>query len=148
MHMHERKSRGFTLIELMVVVAIVAILAAVAIPGYRNYVLRAGRTDALVAVNEVAMAQERYRLDHNAYATSLDVLNANGMTVNGSGASAYAIPEGGRHTIHLMGATATSFTVEARNYGTQSDDTRCNYFRLTNAGVRSMGVGAVADCWK
>lgn len=141
--------RGFTLIELLVTIAIIGILAAFAIPSYTQYVLRAGRLDALSALSKVSVAQERYRLDHNGYATGLDQLGLSGMTVYGSGSSAWAATEGGRYSIHLEpAATAVSFTVEARTYGTQQRDVQCNYFRLTHTGVRSMGVGNTTTCWK
>lgn len=144
-----KESTGFTLIELMIAVAIVGVLASIAIPSYQNHVLRAGRTEAISALSQIASLQERYRLDHNAYATGLDQLNLPGMTVNGTGASAWATTENGRYTIHFWpAATATTFTLEARAYGSQTRDTACNYFRMTQTGMRSVGVGAVTKCWK
>lgn len=140
-------TRGFSLIELLIAMAIVAILAAVAIPNYRNYVLRSGRVEALGALSALAALQERYRLDHNGYAT-LDQLNAPNMQLVGTGASAYLVTDENRYTIHLTTITATSFLLEARNYTRQSDDSRCGHFRLSNTGTRSMGQGTLAECWR
>lgn len=138
---------GFTLIELMITVAIVAILAAIAVPAYSKYVLRAGRTEAISALQQLAAAQERYRLDHNKYALSLDELKPVGFTINGTGAGAYAFTENRKFSLHLMSPTTKSFTMEARTYGNQANDS-CNYFRLTHLNVKSVGAGDAASCWK
>ena len=62
------KSAGMTLIELMIVVAIVALLASIAVPSYRQYVLRANRTEATTALLQLAAAQEKFYLQNNTYA--------------------------------------------------------------------------------
>ena len=59
--------RGFTLVELMIVVVVVSILAAVAIPSYRNYVMRSQRIDATTALLRIQAAEEKYFLQNNAY---------------------------------------------------------------------------------
>lgn len=64
-------NRGFTLIELMVVVAIVAIIASIAIPSYRNYVMRADRADGITPLQTIMNAQERYYTDNRTYVTNL-----------------------------------------------------------------------------
>jgi type IV pilus assembly protein PilE len=65
--MHYKTSKGFTLIELMIVVAIIAIIAAVAIPAYSDYVTRAKRADAKAALMEVQLAQEKFRANNPNY---------------------------------------------------------------------------------
>ena len=62
------KSAGMTLIELMIVVAIVALLASIAVPSYRQYVLRANRIEATTALLQLAAAQEKFYLQNNTYA--------------------------------------------------------------------------------
>lgn len=140
--------RGVTLLELLTVLAIIAILMAVAIPSYSRYVLRSSRTDAMAALSWLASMQEQYRLDHNGYATTLnDLLGAHTRLV-GSGAGAYLISEQRRYTVHMTAASANAFTFEARNWGNQSNDTECGHFRLTSTGIRSVGVGTVESCWR
>jgi prepilin-type N-terminal cleavage/methylation domain-containing protein len=63
-----RSSRGFTLIEVMIAVAIVGILAAIAIPQYQQYILRTKRTEALTMLGTIKIAQETHRAVHDCYA--------------------------------------------------------------------------------
>jgi len=65
------KVRGFSLIELMVVIAIVGVLFSIALPRYQIYSLRANRTDAFAILNEIMQAQERYAADRGAYTADL-----------------------------------------------------------------------------
>ena len=69
---------GVTLIELIIVVVIVGILAAIAMPSYRQYVIRSQRADATAALLRLSTAQEKFYLDNNAYASSLASLNITG----------------------------------------------------------------------
>jgi len=71
-----RHKRGFTLIELMIVVVIVAILAAVAYPSYRNYILKGNRASAQAFLMDAAQRQQQFFLDNRAYAPDLDTLFA------------------------------------------------------------------------
>ncbi|MCD6322567.1 MAG: prepilin-type N-terminal cleavage/methylation domain-containing protein, partial [Clostridiales bacterium] len=74
---------GFTLVELMITVAILAILAAVAIPAYSNYVNRAKQSDAIIGLKAAQMAQEQFFSENNAYANTIDILPGfNDGTVN------------------------------------------------------------------
>ena len=77
-----RKHSGFTLIELMIVVLVVAILASFAIPSYLSQVRKSRRSDATSTLGDLQLRQERYRAENPTYGT-LTQLNAAGTTTNG-----------------------------------------------------------------
>ncbi len=134
-----RRNSGFTLVELMIVVAIVAILAAVAYPSYRGFVMRANRSDGKTALMRMAQNMERYFTVNNTYV---------GATV-GTGAATdvwgSTISPDGFYTLSFsldFPVTATQYTVEAVARGTQVRDTACATLTLNQAGVKTP-----ADCW-
>ena len=69
-----KSNNGFTLVELMITVAILAILAAVAIPAYSNYINRAKQSDAIIGLKAAQMAQEQYYSENNSYSSKIDLL--------------------------------------------------------------------------
>jgi type IV pilus assembly protein PilE len=127
--------RGFTLVELMVVIVIVAILAAVAIPGYRAHVLRAQRTDATGALLRISAAQERFFLQNNTYSATLGPLNITTPT------------DGGTYNLTLV-AAGNTYTATATAIGSQADDTKCTSFTVNQNGVRTSAPNPVAECWR
>ncbi len=137
---------GFTLIEVIIVMAILAILAAIAIPNYTEYVQRGRRADAKAALLQIAQWQERRRTEQNGYATAFPA----GFTMNtvraggaGSGPVTYNI------TIDA-GATANAYRLTATRAGPMATDP-CGDFTLTNLGARdnvNLGGGRTSDqCW-
>lgn len=134
------KVKGFTLIELMVVVAIVAILAAFAMPAYQNHVLRSSRTVAMADMEAIAAAMARYRSQNFTYAGA--------VLGTGTGAvfpRAYS-PDGpaakAAYTLTLT-AAGNTFTIEAVPKGRQLKDS-CGKLGLDQVGVRK-AVGS--NCW-
>lgn len=124
---------GFTLIELMITVAIVGILAAIAYPSYINYVTKSGRSEGVAAVMRVANLQEQYYLDNRAYATD--------MTKLGLGASPF-VTEHGHYSVASSGTS--SFTITATAQGAQaSRDSTCGTITMTSAGEQTP-----KECWK
>ena len=110
--------RGFTLIELMITVVIVAIIAAVALPAYQDSVRKGRRSEAFNAISQVQQAQERWRSNNAQFTTTLADLNASGTT------------PGGHYTIALSAPAApatlaTGYIVTATAAGSQAADTRC-----------------------
>ncbi|QYJ76288.1 type IV pilin protein [Shewanella sp. FJAT-52076] len=132
--MNGKRKFGFTLIELMMVVAIASILAAIAYPSYINYVTKSGRSEGVAAVMRVANLQEQYYLDNRAYATD--------MTKLGLGANPF-VTENGYYSVASTGTS--SYTITATAAGTQaSKDSTCGTITLTSAGVK----GPSSECWK
>ena len=130
-------SRGVTLIELMIVIVVVAVLASIAVPNYRQYVLRTHRTEAKAAVLSVAAAQEKFYLQNNTYTDALTDAPPAGLGIA-------ATTRNGYYTIAVAGANATTYTVTATAAGTQTQDTRCLTFSIDQAGVKT---ATNADCW-
>jgi type IV pilus assembly protein PilE len=126
---------GFTLIELMAVLVVIALLAVIALPAFTDSVRRSRRADAITELNRIAQAQERWRASNTAYNTA-DVSSATtglrlvaGTTV----ATTYTLASG-LYTIAIgITASSTDYTATATAAGAQSGDTNCAVFRLVVA---------------
>ena len=142
--------RGVTLIELIVVVIIIGILAAVAIPSYRNYVMRSQRADAKDALLAAATAMEKHYLQCNTYGDDLDnATDCAAGTVNASAES-----KNGWYELQVLNADATGFRLSASAVAgrNQATDVACQEFRVTDRGIRtaldSGGADNTAECWR
>jgi type IV pilus assembly protein PilE len=131
-----RLPRGFTLIELMITVAVIGILAAIAYPSYADYVRKGKRAMAQGALMEIASKEQAYLLDRRVYTNNLANL-------------AYTPPAeiSNDYTFDFLAFDATLvppvFTVRATPQGRQTKD-KCGRLTLTNTGVKaSEGSG----CW-
>jgi len=129
------KKNGFTLIELMITVAIVAILAAIAYPSYQDSVRKTKRTTAQADLMELASFMERKFTENNSYA---------GTTIASIGVT------NDDYTLALTLPTApvTSYTLTAVPQGAQADDS-CGTLSLSNTGVKEAKVDGVVmpSCW-
>jgi type IV pilus assembly protein PilE len=137
--------RGFTLLEILIVLVVVALLAAFALPGYRGQALRAHRVEAQAALLDLAAAQERHHLRHLRYATDALLTSA---PPDGLGLPRYT--RNGRYSIDIAaGADASDFTATATAVGEQATDTGCTRFSIDARGVRTAtGTGGPSGtCW-
>lgn len=148
--MQKSAVRGFTLIELMIIVAIVGVLAAIAYPAYTQYVVRAARADARVVLLEAAQWMERNYTLTQSYAINA----SNGAALTSAALTAIGLnrsPKTGaaRYTISFTAnPTATAFTLQAVPSGAQTSDTRCGTLSLDNLQRRDKsGTGTVEECW-
>lgn len=149
-HFHNRsaKSRnthGFTLIELMIVVAIVGILASVAYPVFTSQVRKSRRSDAVAAMSKVQQAQERWRANNTTYASDTETTTSTTATPPGLGLSATS--EGTYYTLAVSGNTATGYTLTATAASgkSQTSDTGCS--TLTVTVVNGAATNTPAACW-
>lgn len=114
--------RGFTLIELMITVAVISILAAVALPAYFDSIRKSRRADAVNMMSQVAQAQERWRANNAAYANDFGTALLNVRTSVPSGVVSLSEPY---YTITVPTSTGTAYTVRALARSSQVSDTNC-----------------------
>ena len=146
----QAKLRGFSLIELMITVAIVALLAAIALPSYNNSVRKAKRMDAKIALLDMASRQERFFSTNNTYTNVAANLGYTTLpaSVPGSGTTTYEI------SVSLSLPPLVGYSLLATPKGDQLKDS-CGSYTITQLGVQAntfSGAGLSpalsADCWR
>lgn len=138
-----QRNRGFTLIELMVVLAIVGVLASLALHSFQSQIRKARRIDAQTSLQRIQLEQVRWRSHHDTYA-----LNLNDLGLTSSSGQAY-------FQLSISEATSDGFIAMASALGDQANDTDCQrmQLRLLNTATVSLTSGNAAQndaprCWK
>ncbi len=144
--------RGVTLMELLTVILILGILAAIAFPSYRTYLIRAQRAEAKTALLQLQAAQEKFYLNGNTYSDSVTDVPPDGLGLPG-------VSESGKYDITValvddgQGYTATATPAAG---GGQEDDALCPSFSISDSGTRSLTADPadtedaddVRECWR
>ena len=135
---------GFTLTELLIVIAVVAVLVTVAMPGYKEHITKTRRSDGRTALLDLAARMERYYAEHHTYATAIigsgnastDVLSSNKSP-------------GGYYTLSIIRQNANTYMIQAAPDAAQAaTDTKCGSLRLDQLGQKSItGTETVTSCW-
>lgn len=146
--------RGFTLIEVIIVVAVLGILAAVALPSFLDSIRKGRRSEAMGAITQVQQAQERWRANHATYADN-DKLSA----AHPAGLGVAATTSSGYYAVAISGADGNGYTVTAtaKSGTSQYGDSSCRKLVLRQAGgnviYSSADAGGTIDtsgaarCW-
>mgnify|MGYP000302935539 CR=1 FL=1 len=154
--MKKNKTQGFTLIEIVIVLAIIGILAAVAIPSYQGSIQKSRRSDAIAAVTAAAAQQERWYFQFSGYSDSVDDIGGDsGSLTSPEGYYEVAVSNnvGAGSCVGGGSVKFNCFTVTATPVAgkTQTADTKCASFALSHTGGRvvlnSGATDNTSECW-
>jgi type IV pilus assembly protein PilE len=130
------QTKGFTLVELLIVITMIGVLAMIAIPSYNNHVTKTRRSDAKISLMKAAQDLERCFTENDSYTSGAGCTDYTGGVAS----------DEGFYTIKTTTQSAAAFTVTATPVtGTaQADDSHCASFAITNTGAKS---ATNDDCW-
>ncbi len=138
----QSRTAGFTLVELLITLVVIGILVGIALPSYRQYVIRSNRVDATSSLLRLAANQERFYLQNNTYSADLaDLGFPGGGTVDG------------HYILAINDADAAGFEIQATPAGSQVTDVDCPIMSIDARGFRYGGKGPIGeatndpDCW-
>ena len=138
MNIKINQGKGFTLIELMIVIAIIGILATIALPAYSDYIVRAKRSEAKIELLSVQLAQEKWRANNNNYGSLINLGYSDPHIVD-------------NYSITVSGVTASTYQIIASPTGQQlTADTYCGAISIdqSSAKTESGTASSANDCWK
>lgn len=139
--MNRYQSSGFTLIELMMVIAIIGILSAIAVAFYGNYIIEANRTDARATLSQTATSLEKCRSLYGTYNNANCNVDFTKTTFNTSSEGFYGIA--------ATTLTPSTFMLTATPVAgqPQANDADCTSLTLTNTGIKNGTPVGVNECW-
>jgi type IV pilus assembly protein PilE len=132
-----RRMRGVTLLELMIVIVIIGIMAAIAYPNYREFVARAKRNEAKSSLLQIAQMQERFYLQNNTYTTDMTKL---GFPVGNN-----YITDSGSYSVSVTAANANDFAATATYQKADAEAGKCQTYNIDGRGGKTSAP--LADCW-
>ena len=146
--MQKRKETGMTLVEVLIVLVIVAILAAIMLPSYQSNVRKAGRAAAKGALMDIAMRQEQYFINNKSYASSLPALGLpDPYYIDKATEVVSAAASSRAYQLTLSNTSVTSYDAVASTVHTQTSD-GCGNYTLKADGARSVSGSIDASvCW-
>ncbi|AHE66727.1 type IV pilin protein [Legionella oakridgensis] len=141
--------KGFSLIELLIVLVVIGILASIAYPSYRDYISRARRSDGQSALLDLASRMERYYSENHTYQT------ATIGTGNATDVLSSAVSPEGWYTLAINNPTTSTYTLQATPRNAQATaDTLCQTLTLNQLGVKGIATGpagsptgTASQCW-
>ena len=155
MQPRDKDNAGFTLVELVIVVVVIGILAAIAYPAYIVQIRKSRRSDAYIALTQLANAQEKFYLNCNSYTTFIGTIGTppvgNCNTVANS-ALGYGKTTSSRdyYNLSITVADANGYTLQATTTGVQATDSACATLTLTSTGLKTSvnsGGAVTTRCW-
>ena len=141
-----QRNRGFSLVELLIVVLLMSLIMGIGVPGYRQYTQRAARADATSALLRLAAAQERWYLQNGTYATNAQLAAAPPAGLGFTGGKT----ERGYYDLQITAANALAFTIQATPAAgqPQTTDADCQAFGMDERGQKTSGPQGIAVCWR
>ena len=143
------KTKGFTLIELMIVIVIIGVVLGFAIPSYISYVQRSNRTEGITTMQALQLAEEKFRMTNSTYQTLSSVSFVPSFWPSTGITSGVLTTENSLYTIVITGTSATGYTITATAQGDQVNDdaggTACTPMTLVVSGYTI--TKSPTACW-